>query len=104
MNQRLENYSRTFADRLIEALATGTAPWQKPWRPGELSSPFNFTTKRTYRGNNAILLMITAAIRGYADSRWAGFHQIRAAGGKVRKGPRQQNLWVSSGSGRSPSV
>ena len=94
MNQRLENYARTFADRIIEALKAGAAPWQKPWKPSECSGPVNFTTQRKYRGNNWILLMVTAATRAYADNRWAGFGQIRAAGGMVRKGEKGTPILV----------
>ena len=94
MNRRLENYARTFADRIIEALKAGTAPWQKPWKPGECTGPVNFTTQRKYRGNNWILLMVTAATRGYADNRWAGFGQIRATGGMVRKGEKGTPILV----------
>ena len=39
--------------------------------------------------------MITGAIRGYADNRWAGFHQIRAAGGRVRKGEKGTPVLVT---------
>lgn len=88
MHRRLETYARTFADRLIEALKAGTAPWQKPWKPGEMSWPVNATTGRRYRGNNAVLLLVTALTRGYGDMRWAGFGQIRDAGGMVRKGEK----------------
>ena len=97
--KQLDDYARLFADRLIEALKKGTAPWQKPWKPGELSSPLNPTTGRHYRGNNAILLMITGAIRGYSDTRWAGFGQIRRAGGMVRRGEKGTPVivWRSRG-------
>jgi len=88
MHPRLEKYARTFADRLIEALEAGVAPWQKPWKPGELCWPVNATTGRRYRGNNAILLLATALIRGWSDMRWAGFGQIRRAGGMARKGEK----------------
>ena len=88
MPTRLDDYARKFADRIIDALNQGTAPWQKPWKPGELSSPNNFTTGRRYRGNNAIMLMVSGAMRGYADTRWAGFGQIRRAGGMVRRGEK----------------
>ena len=88
MNPRVEKYARTFADRLIEALKAGTAPWQKPWKPGELCWPVNCTTGRRYRGNNAVLLLATALTRGWGEMRWAGFGQIRNAGGMVRKGEK----------------
>lgn len=91
---QLQSYSRTFADRLIEALRAGTAPWQKPWKPGEMSWPVNATTGHRYRGNNAVLLLVTSLLRGYGDMRWAGFGQIRAAGGMVRKGEKGTPILV----------
>ena len=94
MHPRVEKYARTFAERLIEALKAGTAPWQKPWKPGEMSWPANATTGRRYRGNNAVLLLVTALTRGYGDMRWAGFHQIRHAGGMVRKGEKGTPILV----------
>ena len=34
------------AEKLIKQLEAGTAPWQKPWQPGEQTGfiPFNPTT------------------------------------------------------------
>ena len=86
MPTRLQKYTEIFADRLLAAIAAGTAPWQKPWRPGELALPANLITGHKYQGNNTVLLMATAAMRGYVETRWAGFRQIKRAGGSVRKG------------------
>lgn len=94
MPTRLQSYTQTFADRLLAAIAAGTAPWQKPWRPGELTLPANLTTGHKYQGNNTILLMATAMLRGYADTRWAGFRQIADAGGRVTKGQRGTPITV----------
>ena len=94
MPTRLQSYTKTFADRLLAAIAAGTAPWQKPWRPSELVLPANLVTAHRYQGNNTILLLITAALKGYTDTRWAGFRQIADAGGKVRKGERGTPITV----------
>lgn len=94
MHPRLEKYARTFADRLIEALKAGTAPWQRPWKPGELGWPTNATTNRRYSSNNAILLLVVTLARAYGDMRWAGFGQIRRAGGMVRKGEKGTPILV----------
>lgn len=94
MPTRLQSYTKTFADRLLAAIAAGTAPWQKPWRPGELVLPANLVTAHRYQGNNTILLLITAGLKGYTDTRWAGFRQIADAGGKVRKGERGTPITV----------
>ncbi len=94
MHPRLERYSRTFADRLIETLKAGTAPWQRPWKPGEMGWPTNATTNRRYSGNNAVLLLVVTLARAYGDMRWAGFGQIRHAGGMVRKGEKGTPILV----------
>jgi len=103
MHPRLEQYARTFADRLIDALKAGVAPWQKPWKAGELCWPANATTGRRYSGNNAILLLATGLACGYGDMRWAGFGQIRRAGGMVRKGEKGTPILVWRDRRRAPA-
>ncbi|VTU46125.1 DNA primase TraC (plasmid) [Variovorax sp. SRS16] len=72
------------ADKLIEQLRQGTAPWQRPWVPGEPSAfiPMNPTTGKRYRGINAVFLMA----QGRDDPRWLTFKQAIAIGAQVRKG------------------
>ena len=83
------------ADDLIEMLATaieaGTAPWQKPWRC-DAKLPENLVTGRTYTGRNLLMLITAGAIADYNDHRWAGFQQIKAAGGHVRRG--EHGHWI----------
>ena len=83
-----EAYHEQFAERIIQALKDGTAPWQKPWKPGERILPHNFGSGRDYRGGNAVYLTMQALDRGYADPRWGGYRQIHEAGGHVRKGEK----------------
>ena len=66
----------------------GTAPWQKPWQPGERILPHNFGSSRDYGGGNAVYLAVEALENGYADPRWGGYRQIQEAGGQVRKGEK----------------
>ena len=49
-------YHEVVAEKLIMQLQQGTAPWQRPWQPGEPGafSPMNPTTGKRYRGINAI--------------------------------------------------
>lgn len=75
-------FHETVAERLIEQLKEGTAPWQKPWTPG--SMPQNPTTGKRYKGINAINLMA----QGRGDSRWMTYKQAKAAGAQVRKGEK----------------
>ena len=81
-------YHEQFAARIIKALEAGTAPWQKPWWPGERILPHNFASGRDYRGGNAVYLAMTGLDHGYADPRWGGYRQIQEAGGHVRKGEK----------------
>ena len=84
--ERADAYHQQFAERIIQALKDGTAPWQKPWKPGERIMPHNFGSGRDYRGGNAVYLAMQGLDRGYADPRWGGYRQIQEAGGHVRKG------------------
>ena len=85
---RVDAYHQQFAEKMIKAIEAGTAPWQKPWKPGEQISPQNFTTDRNYRGGNAIYLAVAAVEKGYSDPRWGGYRQIAEAGGHVRTGEK----------------
>ena len=83
---RTEEYHRQFADQIIKQIEQGTAPWQKPWKPGERVLPSNVDTGRPYAGGNSLHLAAVAQTRGYADVRWGTYRQIQALGGQVRKG------------------
>ena len=83
-----DEYHRRFADAIIEQIRRGTAPWQKPWGPGERVLPSNVDTGRPYMGGNSLHLAAVAQERGYADVRWGTYRQIQAQGGQVRRGER----------------
>lgn len=79
-----KRYSETVAEELIAAIEAGTAPWQKPWAPGEAlaTAPINPFTGNQYRGTNSIYLRNA----GYDDPRWMTYNQAQKLGGQVRKG------------------
>jgi len=77
-----KQFHEIVAEKLIGQLETGTAPWQKPWLPGELSLPYNAATGKDYRGLNSMWL----AIQGYSDPRWMTYNQASDAGAQVRRG------------------
>ena len=81
-----DEYHRKFADAIIEQIKQGTAPWQKPWAPGERVMPMNVDTDRSYRGGNSLHLAAAQQEHGYGDVRWGTYRQIQARGGQVRKG------------------
>ena len=45
-----DEYHRQFAEGIIEQIRQGTAPWQKPWGPGERVLPANVDTGRSLLG------------------------------------------------------
>jgi len=79
-------FHEVVAEKLIEQLKAGTAPWQKPWRSGASNSlmPINPATGKRYKGINAIHLMAESR----ADSRWMTYKQAIAVGAQVRKGEK----------------
>src|SRR5262245_55026291 len=70
-------------DRILALLAQGTVPWQQPW-DSALGLPRNLFSQRAYLGINVWLL----TAMGLPSPFWATFHQVKAAGGRVRKGAR----------------
>ena len=86
--KRGEDYAKKVSGELIEQIKRGVAPWQKPWKPGEQSTPENFSTGKKYTGGNSLYLMSRAIREGRRDNRWGTYNQILAAGGQVRKGER----------------
>lgn len=76
------DYVQEVADRVIEQIEAGTAPWQKPWEAGARFAPYNPTTDKDYRGLNSMWLMM----QGHDDPRWMTYRQAEAAGAQVRKG------------------
>ena len=85
---RAEEYHRRFADAIIGQIRKGTAPWQKPWGPGERVLPSNVDTGRPYAGGNSLHLAAVAEAKGYSDVRWGTYRQIQLRGGQVRRGER----------------
>lgn len=75
------------AEKLIEALKAGTAPWQKPWNSKGLPAfqlPYNAVSGNRYQGINTLSLMMS----GRSDPRWMTFKQASDNGWQVRKGSK----------------
>ena len=58
------DYVEQVAVALIEQLKAGTAPWLRPWSPGEHFLPYNPTTGNQYHGMNAVWLLSCAETQG----------------------------------------
>jgi antirestriction protein ArdC len=75
------------AEKLIEALKAGTAPWQRPWNSKGLPSfelPYNPVTGNRYQGINTLALIMS----GRYDPRWMTFKQASDSDWQVRKGSK----------------
>ena len=72
---------QVITDRILALLEQGTVPWRQPW-DSVTGMPRNLFSQRAYRGINVWLL----TTMGYASPFWATFHQVKAAGGNIRKG------------------
>lgn len=83
-----KEYAEEVAARIIEQLEQGTAPWQKPWLPGELRLPYNPTTGKEYRGMNSLWLHM----QGHGDPRWMTYNQAAAEGAQVRRGSKGAHI------------
>ena len=82
--ERRLTYHERVAEQIIEKLEKGVAPWQRPWKPGELDEPYNPVTKTRYQGSNRLLL----TVQDYDDPRWLTFNQAKERGMHVKQGER----------------
>lgn len=79
------------AEKLIEALRAGTAPWQVPWNSKGVpafESPYNAISGNRYKGINTLSLLLS----GRSDPRWLTFNQARDSGWQVRKGSKAAHI------------
>ncbi|OKP00834.1 zincin-like metallopeptidase domain-containing protein [Xenorhabdus eapokensis] len=83
-----QDYAENVTARIIAQLEQGTAPWQRPWKPGELLLPYNPTTGKKYRGMNTLWLHM----QGYGDPRWMTYKQAAGEGAQVRKGEKGTHI------------
>ena len=84
-------FHEALAEKLIKQVNQGTAPWQKPWAPGESYLPYNPTSGKAYKGVNTLQLL--SEERG--DPRWLTYKQAMAEGAQVRRGEKgtQVQYW-----------
>lgn len=84
--QNKKPFYEQVAEKLIEQLRQGTAPWQKPWDGGGLPDfmPHNAITGRRYRGINNLWLQA----QGRKDPRWMTYKQASSIGAQVRRGEK----------------
>lgn len=82
----LNDHHQNVANELIEKIKSGTAPWQKPWEPGQVGgSPQNAVTGKEYRGGNRLWLEMQQPGN---DPRWCTYKQAQSVNAQVRKGEK----------------
>lgn len=87
MTRKNDPFIKEIANKLIDAIKAGTAPWQREWDNASIPEfPNSAITHKPYNGINALLLYAVAAEKGYKDSRWVTFKQVAAKKGKIKKG------------------
>lgn len=80
------NFRKELTEKIIQALAEGTAPWVKPWDESKaiLGMPFNAVSERSYHGGNCLWLQC----QPYDDPRWCTYKQAQQQGWQVIKGEK----------------
>jgi len=75
------------AEKIIEQLKEGIAPWQKPWNSAgtDYVMPYNAVTGKNYKGLNSLYLHLFSP---YSDPRFATFKQATAEGWEIKKGSK----------------
>ncbi len=86
MDKNKKPFHETVAEKLIKQLEEGTAPWQRPWNPGDSGAflPYNPVTDNRYKGINSLYLLS----QDRDDQRWMTYKQATKAGAQVRKGEK----------------
>jgi len=80
------DYAGEVANEIIGQIKEGTAPWQKPWEPGETAEkPRNAVTGKEYQGFNSVWL---TGQQPTSDPRWCTFKQAKDVDAHVRKGEK----------------
>ena len=80
---------KSITDSILTALASGTAPWRKPWSSNGCSgSPKNAVSQRSYSGINILLLAIAAEQQNLRSRFWATYRQWQSLGCQVKAGSK----------------
>lgn len=83
MSKNKKTYHDKIAEKIVELLKIGKAPWIKTREPGE-SLPYNPVSGNRYSGINSIILDMDSTEKGYSDARWATQEQISSMGAHVK--------------------
>ena len=79
--------AQEITNEIVALLEKGDLPWRQPWRTAGGGVPLRHGGEG-YRGINAFLLGMRAALMGYTSPYWMTFKQAKDLGGGVRKGEK----------------
>jgi antirestriction protein ArdC len=87
-------YRTLFAQKIVNMLSKGTAPWLKPWKANFGEAPFNPATGGLYRALNRLVL----SSENLADPRWLTLKQVSSLNLYPKKEDKGVSLefWESS--------
>jgi len=78
-------FHEEFAEKIIDRLKEGTAPWLRPWHPGSTNlAPHNPVSGTVYKGVNRLSLSMSS----YDDPRWMTVKQANDKGMKIMAGSK----------------
>ena len=83
-----EKYNKIVEDFIVKLENNDTEPWTKSWNITS-GIPMNFESGNKYNGMNILTLLD----KGYKDSRWLTFHQIKKLEGSVKKGEKSTPIF-----------
>ncbi len=91
--------AQAVTEEIIALLEKGTMPWRQPWKIAGGGVPLR-NNGEPYKGINAFLLGLRAAVKGHSAPTWMTFQQAKSLGACVRKGEKS-SVVVYYGTGRT---
>ena len=90
--------AQQITSEIVALLEKGTMPWRQPWKIAGGGVPLRHSGEG-YKGINAFLLGLRAAMMGYSSPYWMTFNQARGLDACVRRG-ETSSLVVYYGTGK----
>jgi antirestriction protein ArdC len=85
--------NQLLVDRIVDLLAIGLKPWQRPWKAAKDGASFqNLVTRKPYRGFNPMLCSTYNMSYGYESPYYLSFNQIKEFGWQLKKGSKA--VWI----------
>jgi antirestriction protein ArdC len=86
--EKQDVYAR-ITSQIVAAIENGVGTWKMPWHTsGDSFSPINVSSRKPYRGINAICLWAAANAKNYESGQWGTYRQFQDHGAQVRKGEK----------------